>query len=119
MIQLTSVRFRCRGGRFNIDVPKGSKLLHVYQHASSYWYVDLAAPLGETATESFELCLLMGKETADIDLERWQMVGQATSLQGRTSYVFHEQPRAKKRSATKPRKAVAPATVAKPPVDAD
>ena len=114
-IEIASVRFRRRGGRFQLEVPKGSRLLCVYQHANSYWYADLAAPVGESATEMIDMCLINGKETADLDLDRWAMVGQATSLQGRASYVFHKQadPAPKKRPS-KPKK---PPVV--PPVDTD
>lgn len=105
IIKIVSVRFRRRHGHFQLEVPQGSRLLCVYQHANSYWYVDIAAPDGESSTEMINLCLINGKETAEMDLDRWAMVGQATSLQGRTSYVFHEQsePPTKKR-ASKPKK---------------
>ena len=67
------------------------------------------------ATERVEVGLNSDEETAALDLDRWAMVGQATSLQGRASYVFHKQadPAPKKRPS-KPKK---PPVV--PPVDTD
>lgn len=101
-VEIKTVRFRLRGGSFQIKAPKGSQMLRTYQHQNSYWYVDLLAPAESTETEQLDLWLVHSGEVVDMGNE-WKMVGHAASLRGRSSYVFQKPAAQPKKRTTKPR----------------